>query len=184
MGAAIRRCRRAVVFNAVGSFGPGPRQNCLPGFVELSIPRELVRYLRPRLRGSFRVLYTPHAGDPEEHFYDVARLLLQVRDVVFAVDEIWLFQRGASWSPAPLKYMMLTGRHYGITLLWTAQRAAEVHRTLTSVSTELYIGRLVEDRDLAALRSRVPVEAMAQIPTLPNRAFIHRDETGHWRIER
>lgn len=135
------------------------------------------------MAGRFRVLYTPLGGDPEQHFFDVSRLLLAVRDVVFAVDEVWHYQK-PNWSPTPLKCMMLTGRHYGITLLWTAQRPAEVHRTLTSVSTELHVGRLTEEVDLRAIRSRIPAEALARIPGLKDRQFVITNERGGWTLEK
>jgi hypothetical protein len=169
-----------IVFNTVGAYGDGLRQNRLPGFVTVSQPGQLKEILRARGFDSFRVIYTPRMN-VKEHFDYVSRLILEVNDVVFAVDEVWNFQR-PGWSPEPLNAIMLQGRIDGRTLVWTAQRAAKVDKTLTGVSTELYIGRLVQSVDLNAIRERVSPDALAAVASLPNRKFLHVRETGEWEI--
>lgn len=181
-GRFLKSCRRVIVFNTVGAYGDGPRQNRLPGFVAVSQPGELIDILRARGFGSFRVLYTPRTNI-EEHFDAVSRLILEVNDVVFAVDEIWNFQR-PGWSPDTLKSIMLQGRIDGRTLVWTAQFAQSVDKKLTGVSTELYIGRLTQPGDLRVVSKRLPADALAAVPSLPNRRFLHVGMTSEWNIVR
>jgi hypothetical protein len=173
---AIQNCLRVVIFNSVGGYGG--RAGCNPrGFVSISDLGTFAKYLGKHRFGKFRILYTPKSGDVEAEFLAVARLVVEAKNTVFGVEEIWLFQK-PNWSPGPLKAMMLTGRHHGISLYWTAQRSAEVHRTLTGVSNQLFVGRLEDAVDVAALRGRLPPEFLAKLPTLPNRTFIHKTDGG------
>lgn len=166
----------------MASFGTGPRKNPLPGFVEIRQPGDLKAYLAQRVAGQFRVLYSPWS-DAEEHFEAVCKIVLAVRDVVFAVDEIWLFQKTAS-SPRDLKTMMLAGRHYGVTLVWTAQRPQLTDATLRSVSTELYIGSLPSELDQSAFHGSVNEDALSVAARLPARQFVHRKADHSWCVEK
>lgn len=183
MGRFIQSCRRVILFNTVATYGNGHRQTAMPGFYECRQPGELREFLACalRARGQFRVLYSPWS-DADEHFAAVSRLVLAVRDVVFAVDEIWQFQKTA-WSPRDLKTMMLQGRHYGVSLIWTAQRPQLTDATLRSVSTELYIGSMPSELDRAAFHGMVEPDALEVAARLPARKFVHRMENLSWRVE-
>ncbi len=178
---AIRECSRVVLFNTVAGYGEGARKIPVSEFTLIRQPGELADFLRPHVRGgSFRVNYLPGLYD-EQHFEAVCKLLLATRDVVFAIDEVWTYQK-PNYSPPYLRTMMLTGRHYGVTLLWTAQRPALTDMTLRSVSTELYVGRLEEQTDLDALKGRIPQNALAELPRLRDRQFVHRTKPTEWTI--
>lgn len=181
MAGIVNRCSRVIVLNPVATYGRGERQTRLPGFVELAQPGELKEYLRGRLGSGFRVLYSPRS-DVHEHFEAVCKLVLAARDCVFAVDEIWYFQKSA-WSPRDLNTMMLTGRHYGVTLVWTAQRPQKTDSTLRSVTTELYIGSLPSLLDQSAFHGLVPDPALVAAARLPARSFVHRFPDFSWEIE-
>lgn len=169
-----------IVFNSVGTYGAGARQTSLPGFVEISQPGTLREFLRRRVGSQFRVLYTP-LSDVEAHFLAVCKLVLAVRDVVFAIDEVWLFQKTA-WSPRDLQTMMLMGRHYGVTLLWTAQRPQKTDATLRSVSTELYVGSLPSELDQSAFHGWMPEDALSVASRLAPRRFVHCYQNQTWEI--
>jgi hypothetical protein len=81
---------------------------------------------------------------------------------------------------------MLQWRHYGISLMWTAQIAQKVDKTLMTVSTELYSGRLMAGNDIEAVvrNGRLPEDAAALLPHLADYEFVHRLENGTWRLER
>jgi hypothetical protein len=164
--------------------GSGPRQSPLPGFVVMRQPGELVEFLRVHRHGDFRVCYKPGLN-AEAHFWHIARLVWALRDVVFAVDEIWTYLPAAappSDLPEPLRSMALRGRVRGICLLWIAQRPQLVASTLRSVTTEYKVFRLGEQLDLKALRGRVPQAALDQVPALPDRVHIARDEGNNWQV--
>ena len=182
----LQHVRRAIVFNTVAAYGRGPRQNPLPGYGLVATPAELVRYIGARWRaGVMRVIYQPLAGDVEKHFDDVSRLVWEMRDVTFAVDEIWRFQ-DSGWSPDSLSNIILAGRIRGITLTWTSQRPQPVDKALVAQSTELYIGRTVREADIEKLQSEFPLsdEAAAAIRTIGHWQFVHARNDGTWELVR
>lgn len=180
MGKLIRQCSRVIVMDTVNQYGNGPRQNPLPGFVEISQPGRLIDYLRKHRFGKFQILYKP-GYYAEKHFEAVARIILEVRDVVFAVDEMWHFCK-PGWMPEPLRFMVRAGRHRGVTLVYTAQFPANVARDLTAASTDLRVFRLIEPRDLESLKGRLVPEYLARVPKLPDRTHLWRDEVSAVRM--
>lgn len=182
---------KVIIFNTAGDFGNGgPRQKPLPGFHFIFDISTLADWLlKAKLENwpRVRICFTPLRSnvDPLEIFRAVCRLVADFGDVLFFVDEIWNFQTSSS-SPYELRELMLQWRHYGLCLMWTAQIAQKVDKTLLSVSTEMYVGRLNLENDLEAVRrnARIPEDALAQVPNLPDWCFIHRFENGSWKVER
>jgi hypothetical protein len=179
-----------LIYNTAADFGNGPRQKPLPGFnyiFSVSTLAEWMLKARQQRWPAFRVCFTPLRSreDPQEVFAAVCRLVADFGDCLFFVDEIWNFQTPAS-SPHELRELMLQWRHYGTCLMWTAQIPQKVDKTLLTVSTELYVGRLELERDLNAVEknSRIPADAMRIIPTLPDWTFVHSREDGSWELER
>ena len=62
--------------------------------------------------------------------------------------------------------MVRTGRHRKIDLLWTAQRASEVSRTLTSATDLFIFYSQTEPRDLDAIAERCGREVANQVTGL------------------
>ncbi len=177
---------RIVVYNTCGSYGAvsGERRNSLPGFVFVTSVLDLIQVLRQSGNGPVRVCFTPlRAGDKQKVFCDVCRLVCDYGNVVFAVDEIWNFQ-SPSWSPDELSEAILQWGHYGLRLMWNAQQPQLVDQTLRSMSTEVYVGKFEHRLDLKAVADcRLKDEAMDLLPTLPKRSFVHKLESGEWRLE-
>jgi hypothetical protein len=73
--------------------------------------------------------------------------------MLFVVEEAPLVYRANYLSPAFGK-IVRTGRHYGLDLLWTAQRAGEVSRALTSATDIFIFFSQTEPRDLDAIAER------------------------------
>jgi len=182
MGRLIRGCQRVLVFDTVMQYGQGPRQNRLPGFLIFTQPGELVSYWRRYRGGRFRILYQP-GYYADEHFNSVARLVAEVRDTVFAIDEVWHFCK-PSWTPEALRFLLRCGRHRGVSVIYTAQRPANLSGDIRSLSTQMRVFRLQEELDLAALRGRLPSPALNQVPSLPDRSHIWRDEFNNWKLVR
>jgi hypothetical protein len=187
MGQTARGCSRVVLFDTADAYGPGERTTAVPGFLTATQPEQLFRYFTARDRGGrrlgdlpFQILYKPDRLI-EKHFECVCEMLMRVRDVVLVVDEVWHFCK-PSWVPEHLKVILLRGRTPGVTLLWAAQRASVTATTLRSCSTELRVFRQVEASDLEALRGRVPPQALALVPSLPDRHFLSVDLAQTWRV--
>lgn len=189
-------CLRVVVFNFASGFGPKgrckPNQNPLPGFTFVYSVPDLLMVLQKAGSGRVRVCFTPINVPPDKSekdvFNDVCKYVLHFSEklggTVFAIDEIWNAQT-PSWSPQWLNKAMLQWRHYDVCLMWTAQRPAEVDATLRGMSTEVYCGRVMQEMDVKAVRKcAFPDEVFDILPTLPDRQFVHRFETGEWRLEK
>ncbi|HZU33685.1 MAG TPA: hypothetical protein VFB79_21405 [Candidatus Angelobacter sp.] len=202
-------CKHVIIYNTAGDFGNGTRGagrplKPLPGFRFIFSMSELAAYLLQAKQENWqkvRVCFTPlrnPAMEAEEVvirgkkypmkmalFITACDLVRDFGDCVFAVDEIWNFQN-AAWSPDVLNELMLQWRHYGLTLAYTAQIPQKVDKTLLTVSTEIYCGRLNLENDLNAVRrnARIPEDAMRLLPNLPDWQFVHRFENGTWKLER
>lgn len=101
---------------------------------------------------TFACAYTP-GDDLESDFEEVCQLIYTCGHLLFVVEEAPLVCR-ASYMPPTFGKMVRTGRHRAIDILWTAQRAGEVARTLTS-STDIWIFySQTEPRDLDAIAER------------------------------
>lgn len=188
MGKKIAKCNRCILINSVGNFcasNPQPRQNVLRGYEYFTDITRFTERLRQVRHGSFRLAFTPvigfHPNLDDKKLKEHRRKLVSealmlawfVKNTVVAIDEVWLYQE-TTYSPPYLENMMLTGRHHGITLLWTAQRPAKVDATLRGVSSELYLGRMGR-LERQAYDGDVPEEALSRLASLPDRQFMHVD---------
>jgi len=179
MSDLIRQCRRVIVVDTVHQYGNGPRQNKLPGFVPVQSLRELIAYWSKVRQKNFRICYKP-GMNLEAEFDGVARLTLEVRDCVFAIDEVWNYCE-AGWMPPPLEFMARAGRHRGITTIYTGQRPAIIAADLRSVTNHWKIFRMKSQLDLKAMQGLVPPEALARVPSLPDRVHITSNDSFDWK---
>jgi energy-coupling factor transporter ATP-binding protein EcfA2 len=101
---------------------------------------------------TFACAYTA-GNDLESDFEEICQLVYGCGHLLFVVEEAPLVCR-ASYMPATFGKIVRTGRHRAIDLLWTAQRASEVARSLTS-STDIWIFySQTEPRDLDSIAER------------------------------
>jgi hypothetical protein len=101
---------------------------------------------------TFALAYAP--GDNlERDFEKVCELVYDYGTMLFCVEEAPLVCRANFMSPIFGK-IVRTGRHRGIDLLWTAQRASEVSRSLTSATDVFILFSQTEPRDLDAIAER------------------------------
>jgi hypothetical protein len=191
---------RVVVFNTVGTYSnSGENKNPLPGFVFVYSMMELIAVLRSAGSGPVRVCFTPvrnfditqakkNQDSLIDIFHEVCILLMKYKHVVFAIDELWLVQRGVAPHQLPpvQQDLFLAWRHWCITPMWAAQMPQLVNSAVRSVSTESYVGKFTDTLDIDAVaRCKVKdPQAMALLTTLEPFVFIHQYENGEWRLER
>lgn len=185
---------RVIVYNFASGFGPvgecRPNQNPLPGFYFAYSIQELIRAMHRGGAGRIRVCFSPVRAqfDKREVFNDVSKLVSDFSrgfgGLIYAVDEVWNGQTSGS-SPDHFNECFSQWRHYDLTVMWTAQRPADTDLAMRGLSTEIYAGRTIIEDDIKAVRKcGFPDEALAKLASLPNRQFIHRFETGSWRLEK
>lgn len=108
-----------------------------------------------RNRKFWAASYVPGA-ELESEFEEVSDLYYSSAPAgrrIFAVEEVPLVC-SPSYLPEKFGKLVRTGRHRQIDLYWTAQRAGEVSRTLTSLTDEFVLFSQTEPRDLDAIAAR------------------------------
>lgn len=158
----------------------------MPGFEHVySLQALRDAMIRGVQRGSFRIVLTPISCREDQAVFDAAaELVLLAKNTVFFVDEIWRFC-GPGWLSWPVKEMCFTGRHYGVSLLYTGQTPAIVAKHLLRVTTSHYLFRMTLGGDLDHMRKHagVPENVLAQLPRLPDRHYFRRDQRLTWHRE-
>ena len=91
--------------------------------------------------------------DVEHEFEPICEIAFDFGPMLLVVEEAPLVCRANYLSPIFGK-IVRTGRHRGIDLLWTAQRAGEVSRSLTSATDIFIFFSQTEPRDLDAIAER------------------------------
>jgi hypothetical protein len=113
---------------------------------------------------NFACTYVP--GDNLEwEFEQVCELAYDFGDLLLVVEEAPLVCK-AGHMPPRFGRIVRTGRHRGLDLLWTAQRASEVSRTLTSATDFWIFYSQTEPRDLDAIAERCGREIAAKVGEL------------------
>lgn len=103
--------------------------------------------------------------DLEQEFEPVCELALDYGPMLFVVEEAPLVCRANYLSPH-FGRIVRTGRHHGLDLLWTAQRAGEVSRALTSATDIFIFFSQTEPRDLDAIAERCGREVADKVAGL------------------
>lgn len=108
--------------------------------------------------------YVP-VGDVAEEFTELAEIVFEQGDMTFAVEEVPLLC-SASYLPPEFGRLVRLGRHRQVNLVWTAQRAAEVSRTLTAMTDIFVLFSSTEPRDLEAIADRCGAEIAQKVSRL------------------
>lgn len=150
-------CDRVLIFDAMGEHDFIP--NKLFSIDEL---REFFKYSRKRKQ--WAATFIP-GEEIEEDIESVSRIVFDRGDLTFAIEEVPLIC-SPGHLPKKLGKLIRTGRHRKIDIYWTAQRAGEVSRTLTSLTDEFILFSQTEPRDLDAIASRCGAEVADQVSRL------------------
>ena len=90
-------------------------------------------------------------------------------DEVAEVPGIKAARLGDEWNR-----LLARRRHMSVIFLWTTQRASMAHYSLGTLATDLFLFRVVSDKDFKRLdEMMVSEEALAILPTLENHHYVH-----------
>ncbi len=117
-----------------------------------------------RKREKFAARFVPLAA-PEGSFDAVADMVYRRGRLAFGVEEVAMISN-PNWLPEGFDRLVRLGRHRGVDLLWTSQRAGEVARRLTAQTDVFIIFRHTEPRDLDAIQERCGVEVRDRVSQL------------------
>lgn len=98
--------------------------------------------------------------------------------LTFGVEEVALVSK-PNWLPDGFDRLVRLGRHRGVNIAWTSQRAGEIARRLTSATDVFIIFRHTEPRDLDAIAERCGVEVRDRVTRLGlHERLVWNAETG------
>ncbi len=176
LGRLLRYCPCFVVFDVMGEHAPSDAKN------RFETPAQLERFLKwSRGQQTFACTYIP-AGEMAEEIEEVASLVYARGHVCFACEEVPLYTQ-AGYMPPLLGKLIRTGRHQRIDICWTAQRAAEVPKTLTALTDLWVLFSQTEPRDLSALADRCGRDTADRVAGLGLHDHFVWDAVSHEEIE-
>ena len=168
-------CPRFVAFDVMGEHG-GENRNRLESAARLA---EFLKWSREQQ--TFAATYVPQ-GDLDEEIEEVSRLIYARGELCFVCEEIPLYAQ-AGYMPPLFGKLVRTGRHQQIDIVWTAQRAAEVPRTVTSLTDLWLLFSQTEPRDLSALADRCGQEVADRVGGLGLHDYFLWDAVTHEELE-
>jgi hypothetical protein len=159
----LERCPRLFAFDTMGEHKWIPN-----GFHDLDRADEFLAWAEMQERFAGR--YVPE-GDIAGDFAELAGMVYSQGQMLFVIEEIPLLC-SASYVPPELGKLVRLGRHRRVSLLWTAQRMAEVSRTLTAMTDIFVLFATTEPRDLDAIHDRCGDEIADKVSRLGLHDFI------------
>lgn len=110
---------------------------------------------------------------------DFAEIVEAVYDVgggcTLAIDEASTLCKGKTPCDA-LGWILAYGRHFGVEVVWTARRPAEVASLCTSQAEVFEAFRIDDPNDLEALKGPFGRAALQRLPTLERFEFVSSEE--------
>jgi hypothetical protein len=175
VGELLRYCPRYLVFDVMGEHA-AQNDNRLDSLVELS------QFLKwSHKQQTFAGIYVP-AGELDEEIEEASRLVYARGNLCFICEEVPLYTQ-AGYMPPLLGKLVRTGRHRQIDICWTAQRAAEAPKTLTSLTDVWVLFSQTEPRDLDALADRCGREVADRVAGLGLHDYFLWDAVTHKELE-
>ena len=172
----LRYCPRFIGFDPMGEHTQVEKVN------RFDSPAQLAQFLKhSRKEETFAGAYVP-GGELEEEIEEVARLVYARGQLCFACEEVPLYTQ-AGYMPPLLGKLIRTGRHREIDIVWTAQRAAEVPKTLTALTDVWILFSQTEPRDLSALADRCGGDVAERVAGLGLHDYFIWDAIEHGEIE-
>jgi hypothetical protein len=106
-------------------------------------------------------------------FNECLKLLYFRGSVTIVIEEVQNFSNASIWGLQPyFKHCLLTGRHRDLSMIFTTQRAGELHKTILSQCSHIFCGQLHEKNDLLYVCSFLNIN-VEQIQHLEDRKFIY-----------
>lgn len=145
---------------------------------------EIVLVLGRRGCGKTTLAIQLAAGWPTAniHVHDPMGVMLAFREAsddslntpgnLLLLDEIDLLASARGYEYPWVREAVHYGRHLGISIIGAARRPANIHRDLTALASTVYLGQMLEPRDLDYC-CKAWGEICLQAKTLPPFKFIH-----------
>ncbi|MGH9508032.1 MAG: hypothetical protein ACRD2F_02045 [Terriglobales bacterium] len=152
------RLPRVFVFDPMGEHGWVANT-----FADADDADEFLRWAAARPTFSGRLV---PQWDEAQAFAELAELVYEIGGMALMVEEAPMVCRAGHLPPEFARLVRL-GRHRRVGLLWTAQRMAEVSRTLSAMTDGFGLFASTEPRDLEETADRCGREAAERVARLP-----------------
>ena len=116
-------------------------------------------------------------SDLAEDFAELSGIVNEQGNMLYAVEEVPMLC-SPSFLPPQFDQIVRLGRHRRISLLWTAQRMAEVARRLTAATDVFVLFAHTEPRDLEAIADRCGSEVADKVAGLGLHGLLCWDVLG------
>lgn len=135
----------------------------------------------------FRIRYIPRRGEASvdnmrasqdyliDQFNSVCGQVYDCGNLLYGVEETPMLSKGPAWVPPAFDEIIRLGRHQQVSVLWTAQRMAEIPRRLTAATDFFVLFCHTEPRDIKAIEERCGPEVADIVQTLGLHDFICYD---------
>ena len=115
--------------------------------------------------------FDPESDTDQIEFDHIMRLCYYFGKIQVVIEEVQLYSSPHS-IPKWLKNCLLTGRHKGLSLIFTTQRPGELSKTVLSQCNHIFCGRLVEGNDVRYVSGFLNQSA-ERLSSLPDRRFLY-----------
>ena len=120
--------------------------------------------------------FNPENSLSESEFDQIMRVAYYFGNVQVVIEEVQLYS-SPNFLPHWLKQCLLTGRHKGVSLLFTTQRPGELNKTILSQCHHIFCGQIIEGNDVNYLKSFLQGQHV-RLPQLPKRRFLWFSDDG------
>ena len=163
---------KRVIIDSLNEYKEGIKVQSFQGFCTE------IQKLKDTKAKSFVLIFqfNPEEDLNEETFNQILRVCYYFGNIQIVIEEVQLYA-SPHRLPHWLKQCLLTGRHKGLSLLFTTQRPGELNKTILSQCAHIFCGQIVEGNDLRYIASFLNQDAQ-RLSSLPERRFIYFSDDG------
>lgn len=115
--------------------------------------------------------FDPENTASDVEFNELMRLCYYFGNLLVIVEEVHLHSSPYQ-LPHWLQKNLLVGRHQNIALMITSQRPANVHKTIVSQCSHIFVGKIIEGNDLRYLAPMLN-QNTEKLVSIPERRFLY-----------
>lgn len=163
---------KRVIIDSLNEYKDGDKVKTFKDFCE-----KLIEFKNTKAKSFVLVFqFNPEEELNEETFNQILRVCYYFGNIQIVIEEVQLYA-SPHRLPHWLKQCLLTGRHKGLSLLFTTQRPGELNKTILSQCAHIFCGQIVEGNDLRYIASFLNQDAQ-RLSSLPERRFIYFSDDG------
>lgn len=149
-------------------------EHVLAGYILITEPGPLLKYLRPNRGRRFHVIYQPRQGDLDQHFNAVCKIVRACGWMIFGIDELDKLcgpHHGPKWMPEGFYDLVNYGRHCRVSMIATARRPQGVAAGFKA-EAEYRVFRLTDQAALDAVAMYIGKDKVSRVSTLPKYVYL------------